>query len=749
MEERSTLLRVRQFQMSAFATSRVLANILYLERMSTCDLRGNKFYGSIPDFFEDFSFLTYFDLSSNNLTGSLPAGIQNLISLQYFDISGNPLMRDENDATSNAFQPDFSRMIKPPEAENFTCPEGRITFNNGRVRLDPTFYEYRYCVCDAGFYGDKGLCKKCMKNGTCHRPAIVSSEHLRPNIMNISSGYWPSPDPNNATHLVKCPVPSACNPSDSCSCRLVTSPNDTRAPFKRPAVSSLTTTCDNSCICHQGNTDRFCSRCKDRFFKLGGLCFKCKKGDSFYYYLFIPIFAASFLVLIWSYFYFNLRPVKWFAVTAVHFLLMLIMMLLEFLPAWYFKLNLVVFVLCMTSRGKDARPLISIAVFYIQTIDFMVSSVNVWPKKIIAAQSFLSSYWNLYFPSLSCDLPSFFTPVGKFVFLLLLPVACLSSVGAYFIIMRTFHRFRPNKRRMEGVHFKCRQTAFFCLSFSYFPIVKQTLSILRPCYNDRNVLYMPSTPWIECTSDTYHRLVTLGIASTVVYVVGFPLMVISLMLHFFPKRSSMSPDDQKKLDVWLGPLYLPYKPKYQAFFEVVMLLRRLCLAITLSMIPSSSTLQTFLVWVVLMLSAIINLILRPYETQPSRSRGEVPSQHGRLKCKDILNENVFEPVVLIVLSMSFMVLRFSALDSNNADLFVGIVMVVNSCVLICLLCVVFCLLVCKVKVRGDGNDNSGTENCERQNRFEEEPNSGNVSDERRHLLRFGSSCRYLSINNDV
>ena len=57
----------------------------------------------------------------------------------------------------------------------------------------------------------------------------------------------------------------------------------------------------------------------------------------------------------------------------------------------------------------------------------------------------------------------------------------------------------------------------------------------------------------------------------------------------------MSPEDRKKLDVWLGPIYLPYKPQNQAFFEVVMLSRRLILAIALSMIPSSSTLQTFVV----------------------------------------------------------------------------------------------------------------------------------------------------------
>ena len=69
--------------------------------MSICDLRGNNFYGTLPDFFEDFSFLSYFDVSSNNLTGGLPAGIQDLISLQYLDISGNPLLRKGTGVPSN------------------------------------------------------------------------------------------------------------------------------------------------------------------------------------------------------------------------------------------------------------------------------------------------------------------------------------------------------------------------------------------------------------------------------------------------------------------------------------------------------------------------------------------------------------------------------------------------------------------------------------------------------------------------
>lgn len=692
------------------------ARVFYFT-MTTCDLHKNKFYGEIPDIFGDTSILTYFDISSNNLSGSFPLGIQTLISLQFLDISGNPSMQEATTASSTVFRPDFSRMFTPTEEDNFTCPEGRLTISNGRIRLDPTFYEYKHCVCDTGFYGHSGLCKKCMDGGTCPQFPFTESNYVYPNNMTLRSGYWPSPTPNSVTHLVKCPVSTACNPLASCTCRLETTPKHTNSSHHRPSVSSLITTCNHSCICHEGNTDRFCSRCQDGFYKLGGLCFKCPKGDQIYYYLFIPSFAVSFLALLWSYFYFKLKPIKWFAVTAAHFLLMLTFMLLDLLPAWVFKLNLVVFVLCMTSRGKAAQSLISITVFYIQTMDFLISSVNVWPKKVVVAQTYLSSYWNLYFPSLSCDLPSLFTPVGKFAFLLLLPVACMAMIGLYFIILMTYDRFRRNQERMESVHFKCRQSAFFCLNFSYFPIVKQTLSILRPCHNDRDVLYMPNFPWIECTSHTYKTLSALGGVSVAFYLIGFPLLLIYLMFAFFRKREIMSPEDREKLNAWLGPVYLPYKPKYQHFFEIFMLLRRLLLAIALSMISSSSSLQTFVVWLILMVSAILCLRLEPY---------------GNRSINRCAQENVFEPLVLFVLSMSFMLVRFSALDSSYTVAFVWVVMFVNSCVLVVLVGVILRLLV----VTGNSSDNGDLAGSINNDEYEESAreDESNNDDERRRLL---------------
>ena len=117
-----------------------------------------------------------------------------------------------------------------------------------------------------------------------------------------------------------------------------------------------------------------------------------------------------------------------------------------------------------------------------------------------------------------------------------------------------------------------------------------------------------------------------------------------------------------------------------------MLVHRLILAVALSMI-SSSTLQSFIVWLVLMTSALILLCLQPFQKHPS-STGP-PTSNEQVKCKitlqDIFSENVMESTVLLVLSMSFMVLRFSVLDKSYIGVFVWLVMIINSTVFVTLI----------------------------------------------------------------
>lgn len=165
----------------------------------------------------------------------------------------------------------------------------------------------------------------------------------------------------------------------------------------------------------------------------------------------------------------------------------------------------------------------------------------------------------------------------------------------------------------------------------------------------------------------------------------------------------MNQDDRDKLDAWLGPAYLPYKQKYQRYFETVMLLRRLMLAIALSMISSSSTLQTFMVWVILVGFAIIHLCLHPY--------GDEDNVHR------FASENFFEPLVLLALSMSFILLRFSALEISfiYRTTYVWMVMIVNSCILLLLMGTIFYRLVLTGQVDSNGRNGRDGECAERDN----------------------------------
>ena len=117
-----------------------------------------------------------------------------------------------------------------------------------------------------------------------------------------------------------------------------------------------------------------------------------------------------------------------------------------------------------------------------------------------------------------------------------------------------------------------------------------------------------------------------------------------------------------------------------------------------------------------MVSAILYLRLEPYNKRPIHRWAQ---------------ENFFEPLVLFVLSMSFMLVRFSALDSSCTVVFVWVMMFVNACVLLLLLGVILYVLV----VTGNSRDNgdlagTGNNECEESAREDE----SNNDDDRRCLL---------------
>ena len=189
----------------------------------------------------------------------------------------------------------------------------------------------------------------------------------------------------------------------------------------------------------------------------------------------------------------------------------------------------------------------------------------------------------------------------------------------------------------------------------------------------------------------------------------------------------MTAEDREKLDAWLGPVYSPFKPRYQGCFEIVMLLRRVLLASALSMISSSSTLQTFVVWVILVCFAVIHLCLHPYDDSNYK----------------FASENFFEPLVLLVLSMSFILLKFSAVENlmTYSAAYVWVVMIVNSWTLLFLVGIIFYRLATCGNEDKDGNFSGHRHVSARNGRSSDD-------EERSNLLSVNSARkRYVEVAN--
>jgi len=145
----------------------------------------------------------------------------------------------------------------------------------------------------------------------------------------------------------------------------------------------------------------------------------------------------------------------------------------------------------------------------------------------------------------------------------------------------------------------------------------------------------------------------------VVYVAGIPTLFGCLLWKY---RARI---EEPKIKYWLGNLYYCYKGRY-FWFEMVILVRRLLLAILISVLPSENILLPSLILVTLSLALLLQVWLNPF-TAPI--------------------DNRFETISITTLAITFIVQYL--LHSNrstseatedvriNKDVLAGILVVVN------------------------------------------------------------------------
>ena len=609
------------------------------------DVKKNSLSGHLPLPIDNMLFLFRLDFSANNLTGNIPEAYAKLLGLQTFDVSHNPRLKgaDKDSSKIPRFaKTDNTTMVREREDDRFTCPVIRFKYNDGVIKMDSLYYDRIYCACDENYYGTKGQCLHCMSGGLCTRR--VGS------FMQITSGYWPSPSPDNTTHLVSCrnagPTSTVCSPSGRCKC-WVNATSDGR-PF---------TTCDLECICSKGSGGRFCSKCKRNFYSHGGNCNECPSKASDKLEILLPVILLFLLVLafvIWLIYFRENR--KWSVVVIImQIIVVTILHIFDFVPSWLLEINIIVLLLALVGHGSQARGILKIALFYFQLLDAMISNFNRWPARVLQIQRYFSNVFNFKFEGLECYFSDLFTPVGKLTSLLLLPVGVTLGTSLVYFAIVIFYKIFNNegeiikKARNYSVNF-----VIVFLNLIYFPIVKRSFSALSPCLKDKECLYVAQNPWIDCPSDEYRIMRILGFCSLALYILGIPFaLFLPLLLWTFVYRPGN--DEQNDRDSWLGSLYLAYEGKYRNFLEICFLLRRALFAAALSFIPHHSSFQVPVLAVGFLISLLLHMAYKPYRC---------PS-HLNI-CRIAINvENNLESLNLTTLLLSFIALGQESVRSNQ------------------------------------------------------------------------------------
>ena len=681
-------------------------DIFYFEKLTYLNLANNTLTGNIPDPRKsgDFNFLISLNVANNNLRGSLPYYLAGLETLLLLDIRGNPGMRGNINEVD--LKTDHSLLLKEREDHHFSCPMIRFRHNNGIVKMDSDYYDRQFCQCDVGYYGKGGYCRTCMPGGECSGKTVKtkkkSSEHNNVyTVMNILVGYWPFPSYKNTTRLLKCnssnPNDHVCNPLGNVTCKYV-SLSKTNNDSRNDLGTKYYTNCGNAELCADGHTGRLCTSCVDKTFKDGTKCKTCPEGGMKTKEIAAILISIIFVLLItiWAVFFSGRKRKIAIILIIAEVLAVFLAAVFAVVPGWIAEINVLVVYLGLGNCGKSSRGMLKIGVFYAQIIDSLISTLHIWPKGVYFVQTFLSSVFNFQLTSLACYLPGIFTATGRLILLICLPFAAVVIIWTIYGLWY-LGKGRRNIDRAREINNKCRHFCIVLSNLAYFPIVKTIISILAKCDKIDDISFMKNYAWISCDSTRYKTMVIIAGMGVPLYMIGLP----SLFSIFLYVNREKIRDDNYTTKIWLGSLYAAYQPTYRIFMQPLLMLRRLFIALLLSVIPNKLALQTFLISLVFVIAIVLETHAKPFAVPPTANQ----------ECLVDL-ENIVEITSLTVLLVSFIAVRFRMMEGGtdwNTPLF-WIIIVLNLAFIVFLIGAIVKRLATKENNQRDRNrrENSQT-----------------------------------------
>ena len=596
--------------------------IFNFERLTSLKLASNRISGKIPSPWHNMPYFTLLDLQNNYLSGPIPLTFSRLLMLTELHVQGNKHL--EGPVSSSFLILDYTVKIKDRRSDS--CPMVKFVHNSGTIFVDSSYYSRSYCYCDEHFFGNGVSCLPCMRGGFCPGATWVAS-HAKPVLktnstvqslvssMYLKQGYFPFPSSSFVKSIHKCPSSGryykTCVPKGICKCYA----NSKEQKFGIPGqivttVDATRVNCNKSCLCRLGHHGRYCSQCIKGYYKEGIRCYQCpvrsQRGLKFG-----TLFGAaigSILVSI-AILYLSTRRLKLSIVFAmVEIVLILSLVLKRLVNIVFLHIAIIIFILGFSSYLRRCSALLKSAMFYIQIMDSLVSTTDIWPMSISSIQMYISSGFNLYFSSLACILPNFFTLPVKSLLLLSFPFGGIGLLWLVYFLFKFINK--PIEQKLAELKYRCLKYSIVVLDLTYFPIVKNCFSIIAGCREIEGVSFMKRYVWIDCNTSEHHSLTAVAILELILYVIAVPFFIyLPLLLRY---RTHLS-DDTSPVHIWLSPLIAPYKPECKAYIEVFMLLRRLLIAILMTSFPTNSPLQILCITMLLLIAIIFEAITRPFK----------------------------------------------------------------------------------------------------------------------------------------
>ncbi|XP_062522073.1 uncharacterized protein LOC134196868 [Corticium candelabrum] len=554
-----------------------------------------------------------------------------LDAVRTLDLRNNANMASINEAGGMPWftAQDPNTRVRELPHQSFTCPAFKLNnTNNGFLLVNSSYYHHIYCTCDPGFYGYRGECLTCPAEGKCKGRETNS-------VIEMPVNYYPSTSKQNMTAFVQCSWfyqnTFRCNPKGNCTCQL----------------SSNGTTCDSHCTCAYNSTSRLCSQCIPNFYREADICLPCSDNNL----TTIVVIAATILIILLTVWLLGrIKPncisptvLKAFNISAMIFQIGLVTSLgiTKIISTYVAELYIFVVIFAMFDYLANIKVFAVILLVYFQVLNSLnVSSqsvdcqhcsfANFLNKRVIAK---VIQTANFDFNGISCTFQFLTSPFGKLAALAVAPLALgiIIIVGRlidYYLLARLCTRSNENeiKEHHQTMTNNSKSNIIFLLNIFYYPIAHAAIKALLPCERAPGGTqdYMTAYPWINCSSNDYTKLVILGGLVTALYVCLIPIVFLVLLRKYASKKQekeeeieilsttkSIGEEEEAK---WLHSLCSNYKTKYRTWLPIILMLRRLLIAIILaSFKQDQADAQAFVLTILLAASITIITVLRPYQ----------------------------------------------------------------------------------------------------------------------------------------